>query len=46
MYRISEEIQEVEMIVFGMVPVRVAPPLWLAGADEDEAEFTIVRGID
>ncbi|MEU9376993.1 hypothetical protein AB0D94_24905 [Streptomyces sp. NPDC048255] len=46
MYRISEEFQEVEMVVFGMVPVRVAPPLRLAGADEDEAEFTIVRGID
>ncbi|MFJ5549850.1 hypothetical protein [Streptomyces sp. NPDC093225] len=44
----TEEHREIEMAVFGLVPVGTAPPLWLAGADdEDNAEsFTFVRGID
>lgn len=41
-----EEFREIEAAVFGMVPVRAAPPLRLAGADEDDADFTIVRSID
>lgn len=40
-----DEFREIDMAVFGMVPVG-APPLRLAGADEDEDEFTIVRSID
>ncbi|MEV7415201.1 hypothetical protein [Streptomyces sp. NPDC089919] len=47
MFDVKEEFLEVEMAVFGMVPVGVAPPLRLAGAEEDDTEFiTIVRGID
>ncbi|MFJ4717490.1 hypothetical protein [Streptomyces sp. NPDC088785] len=38
--------REIDMAVFGLVPVG-APPLRLAGADEDdEDEPVIVRGID
>ncbi|CAL9326499.1 MULTISPECIES: hypothetical protein [Streptomyces] len=43
----TEEYCEIDMAVFGMVPVGAAPPLRLAGADEDDDEFlTIVRSID
>ncbi|WP_168712598.1 hypothetical protein [Streptomyces sp. A0958] len=44
----DQEFREIDMAVFGMVPVGTAPPLRLAGADhDDDAEFfTIVRGID
>jgi hypothetical protein len=45
-YDITEDFREIEMAVFGMVPVGMAPPLRLAGVEEDDAEFTIVRGID
>ncbi|WP_327257933.1 hypothetical protein [Streptomyces sp. NBC_01244] len=49
-YDIRQDFREVEMYFFGLGPVGVAPPLRLAGADEDDAEFheefTIVRGID
>ncbi|MEU0575369.1 hypothetical protein [Dermacoccus nishinomiyaensis] len=42
-----EEFLEIEAAVFGMVPVGVAPPLQLAGAEDDTADsFTIVRSID
>lgn len=49
MYGVREECREIEMAVFGMVPVGAAPPLRLAGTDEDEDEdefAVIVRGID
>ncbi|WP_330242533.1 hypothetical protein [Streptomyces sp. NBC_00525] len=44
----DEEFREIDMAVFGMVPVGTAPPLRLAGADSDDDTefFTIVRGID
>ncbi|MEU0163417.1 hypothetical protein ABZ154_32680 [Streptomyces sp. NPDC006261] len=41
-----EEFRDREEAVSGMVPVGIAPPLLLAGADEDDGEFTIVRSID
>ncbi|MFI5765302.1 MULTISPECIES: hypothetical protein [unclassified Streptomyces] len=48
-YDVRQDFREVEMYFFGLVPVG-APPLRLAGADEDDAEFhedsAIVRGID
>ena len=38
---------QIDMAVFGMVPVGVAPLLRLAGADDEDDEFlTIVRSID
>ena len=41
-----EEFREIDMAVFGMVPVGVAPLLRLAGADDEDDEFlTIVRSI-
>jgi hypothetical protein len=49
-YDIRQDFREVEMFFFGLVPVELAPPLRLAGVDEDDAEFfeesAIVRGID
>ncbi|MFJ6837270.1 hypothetical protein [Streptomyces sp. NPDC091209] len=49
-YDIRQDFREVEMFFFGLVPLGVAPPLRLAGVDEDDTEFleesTIVRGID
>jgi hypothetical protein len=45
-YDCAEEFREVDMAVFGLVPVGVAPLLRLAGTDEDEDEITIVRSID
>ncbi|MFF7394311.1 hypothetical protein ACFZAE_38535 [Streptomyces scabiei] len=42
-----EEFREIDMAVFGMVPVGMAPLLRLAGADDEDEEFlTIVRSID
>lgn len=48
MHDIGEESLEIELALSGMVPVHMgaAPPLRLPGTDEDDAEFTIVRGID
>ncbi|WP_405717198.1 hypothetical protein OG607_45100 [Streptomyces sp. NBC_01537] len=49
-YDNRQDFREVEMYFFGLVPMEVAPPLRLAGVDEDDAEFleesAIVRGID
>ncbi|WP_406841003.1 hypothetical protein ACICHK_40520 [Streptomyces sp. AHU1] len=49
-YDIRQDFREVEMFFFGLVPVGLAPPLRLAGVDEDDTEFleesAIVRGID
>jgi hypothetical protein len=49
-YDIRQDFREVEMYFFGLVPMEGAPPLRLAGVDEDDAEFleesAIVRGID
>jgi hypothetical protein len=49
-YDIRQDFREVEMYFFGLAPLGVAPPLRLAGVDEDDVEFleesTIVRGID
>ncbi|MCF3131294.1 MULTISPECIES: hypothetical protein [Streptomyces] len=42
----TEELREIEMALFGMVPVGLVPTLRLAGADDDEDEDTIVRSID
>jgi hypothetical protein len=30
----------------GTLPVEIAPPLRLPGADDDDTEATIIRGID
>ena len=50
MYDVGEEVREVERALGHLLPVPVtvgaAPPLRLAGTDEDDGEFTIVRGID
>ncbi|MGF1430193.1 hypothetical protein [Kitasatospora sp. LaBMicrA B282] len=45
MYDTREELHEIELGVFGLVPLRAAPTLHLAGADEEEDD-AIVRGID
>jgi len=42
----TEELREIEMALFGMVPVGLVPPLRLAGADDDEDDATIIRSID
>jgi hypothetical protein len=44
---VREDFREIEMAVFGMVPVLITPPRRLSGVDEDEDELaTILRGID
>jgi hypothetical protein len=41
-------VRETDRVASGLVPVGVAPPLRLAGTDDDEDEdgLTIVRSID